>query len=117
MGMAGGQPLVLKLFLTEHEFVSKTLLFSIERLRDLGLGSTSWMPLVYGCDQFPLAAASLAMGGHVRVGIGDYAYRELGCPSNASLVERAVAMARAVGREPASPDEARQLMMIGQAWK
>ncbi|MBI3744188.1 MAG: 3-keto-5-aminohexanoate cleavage protein [Chloroflexi bacterium] len=117
MGMAGGQPLVLKLFLTEHEFASKTLLFSIERLRDLGLGSTSWMPLAYGCDQFPLAASSLAMGGHVRVGIGDYAYRELGCPTNASLVQRAVSMARAIGREPATPDEARRIMRIGQAWE
>jgi 3-keto-5-aminohexanoate cleavage enzyme len=58
---------------------------------------------------------AMAMGGHVRTGLEDniyYSYREL-ATSNAQLVERLVRLAREMGREVASPDEARE--MIGVA--
>ena len=67
-----------------------------------------------GCKSgnlFPLAMAAIASGGHVAIGIGDYPYPELGCPPNARLVEEIARMARLVGRELASPDEAR--LMLG----
>jgi uncharacterized protein (DUF849 family) len=67
------------------------------------------MPVVYGADGFPLAALSLAEGGNVRTGIGDHHYAEQGAPSNAALVERMVTLARAFGKEPATPDEARMM--------
>ncbi len=66
-----------------------------------------WMPVVQGADGFPLAELSLAEGGQVRTGLGDYAYGSEGSPSNAELVARLVALARSSGREPANPEEAR----------
>jgi len=110
-GWAGREPLVLKLFLVGAAVTPATLLFYRERMRELFAGiELLWTPLVYGVDQFPLAALSLALGGHVRVGIGDHPYRERGEPRSAELVEAIVAVARAFGREPATPDETRTLL-------
>ena len=55
-------------------------------------------------------AHGIAIGGHVRVGMEDCPYIEKGvyAKSNAELVERAVRIANEVGREIASPEEARQ---------
>ncbi len=104
-------PYVVKFFLAGANAAVRPLLFFEERLRaTLPSSECVWMPLVYGMDQLPLCAVSLALGGHVRVGIGDYPYRELGEPTNAELVERAVQLARGLGREPASPEDARSLM-------
>lgn len=63
-------------------------------------------------DQFALVAHAIALGGHVRVGMEDNPYIRDGVPakSNAELVERVVRLARAVGREVATPSEARQLL-------
>jgi len=55
-------------------------------------------------------ALALAMGGHPRLGIGDAALERGGPYSNAQLVERMVAQARAIGREVATPAEARAIM-------
>jgi uncharacterized protein (DUF849 family) len=110
-GWAGPEPLVLKLFLVGASATPSTLLFYRERMRELFAGvELLWTPLVYGTDQFPLAALSLALGGHVRVGIGDHHYRERGEPGNAELVEALVAIARAFGREPATPAQTRELL-------
>jgi uncharacterized protein (DUF849 family) len=59
--------------------------------------------------------AAIAAGGHVAIGIGDYPYPELGTPSNARLVEEVVKLARLVGREVATPDEARHMLGIRAA--
>jgi uncharacterized protein (DUF849 family) len=110
-GWAGREPLVLKLFLAGAAATPATLLFYRERMRELLAGvELLWTPLVYGADQFPLAALSLALGGHVRVGVGDYPYRERGEPHSAELVAAIVAVARAFGREPATPDQTRALL-------
>ncbi|MFQ5666682.1 MAG: 3-keto-5-aminohexanoate cleavage protein [Candidatus Binatia bacterium] len=108
---AGSPPLVVKLFLAGRSATPSTLLFYHQRLRELFAGvELIWMPLVYGTDQFPLCTLALAFGGHVRIGIGDHHYREHGEPTNAALVEQMVTVARAIGREPATPDEARAQM-------
>lgn len=73
-----------------------------------------WTPYVYGSNGLKLAALSLAQGGNVRVGIGDYPYPELDRPTNAELVERTVKMAHAVGREVATPDEARDILHLAR---
>jgi uncharacterized protein (DUF849 family) len=54
------------------------------------------------------------MGGNVRVGLEDNFYVSEGemAESNADLVEKAARMARDVGREPATPDEAREILSI-----
>jgi uncharacterized protein (DUF849 family) len=51
------------------------------------------------------------MGGNVRVGVEDnYYLNEDEKAGNAELVERAARMARDTDREPATPDEAAEIM-------
>jgi uncharacterized protein (DUF849 family) len=71
-----------------------------------------WSVIDYGGNLLRLAAAIIAAGGNISIGIGDYHYPELGQPTNAELVERVVAIARDVGREVATPDEAKAMLGI-----
>jgi len=52
------------------------------------------------------------LGGHVRVGMEDNIYLEKGmlAKSNADLVAKVVRIATELGREIATPDEARQIL-------
>lgn len=59
---------------------------------------------------FPVAMQAIAEGGHVSIGIGDYEYPELDMPTNAGLVAEIVRMAKLIGREVATPDEARAML-------
>jgi 3-keto-5-aminohexanoate cleavage enzyme len=61
---------------------------------------------------FPVAMQAIAEGGHVSIGIGDYDYPELGRPTNADLVREIVRMAGLVGREIATPAEARLMLAL-----
>jgi 3-keto-5-aminohexanoate cleavage enzyme len=62
--------------------------------------------------QWRLLALALSLGGHVRVGWEDNPYLPDGTPSrsNAELVEAIVTIARLMGREPATPAEARSII-------
>lgn len=62
-------------------------------------------------EGWKVIGAAIAAGGHVRVGMEDNPFIEPGqyARSNAELVEKAVRMARDIGREIASPDEAREI--------
>ena len=75
---------------------------------------TNWQTTPIQEDQWPLTAASLAMGGNVRVGLEDNFYLPNGemAEGNAELVEKAAEMVHNVGREPATPDEAREIMQL-----
>ncbi len=53
---------------------------------------------------------AIERGGHVSPGLGDYHYPELGYPTNAEIVRTIVGMARAAGRDVATPDEAREIL-------
>jgi len=55
---------------------------------------------------------AMAIGGHIRLGMEECPYYWDGEPakSNVQLVERVVRIARELGREIASPDEARQML-------
>lgn len=74
----------------------------------------TWTGCAIGKDEFKIAAASIAMGGHVRVGFEDNLYIEKGvlAKSNGELVDKAVQIARLLGREIATPDEAREILSI-----
>lgn len=65
-------------------------------------------------NHWKMIAHSIAMGGHVRVGMEDNPYLDENgttyAKSNAELVERTVRIAREIGREIASPDEARKII-------
>jgi 3-keto-5-aminohexanoate cleavage enzyme len=65
--------------------------------------------------QFEATTQSLLLGGNVRVGFEDNIYIEknkLLAKSNAELVTRVVGVAKAIGREIASPQEAREMLGI-----
>lgn len=65
-----------------------------------------------GRYEFPLAMAAIIDGGHVRVGFEDNVYLSKGvlAKSNGELVEKVVRMARELGREVATPAEARAIL-------
>lgn len=65
-----------------------------------------------GPAQTTLGVQSMLLGGCVRVGLEDNIYYRRGEPaqSNAQLVARMVRLARELGKEPATPDEARQYL-------
>ena len=74
-----------------------------------------WSVMSYGGNLFPIAAAAMERGGHVSIGLGDYHYREMELPTNARLVARLAQLARAMGREVATPAEAREMLGIRAA--
>lgn len=69
-----------------------------------------------GRNEFPVAAVSILMGGHVRVGFEDNVYISKGvlAKSNGELVEKTVRLAKELGREIASPEEAREILGISK---
>ena len=80
-------------------------------------GST-WSVAGIGKAEIPLSAAAIAMGGHVRVGLEDNLYMPDGShASNPLLVEKIVRIAREIGREIATPDEARSMLSLNPDYK
>ncbi len=75
-----------------------------------------WAAFGISRHEFPMVAQAAILGGNVRVGIEDNLYIERGklAPSNAALVERAVAIIRSLGYDVASTAEARQQLGIGR---
>jgi len=71
-----------------------------------------WGVAGVGRYELPLSAHAIARGGHVRVGLEDNLYYSKGrlAKSNAELVARVVRLAKELGREVATPDEARVLL-------
>lgn len=65
-----------------------------------------------GRFQFPMGVANMIQGGHMRVGLEDNLYLEKGvlAKSSAEQIEKAIRIARELGLENASPDEARQIL-------
>ncbi|HOO75094.1 MAG TPA: 3-keto-5-aminohexanoate cleavage protein, partial [Tepiditoga sp.] len=77
-------------------------------------GST-WTVAGIGRTELPLAVHAILMGGNVRVGFEDNIYYKKGelAVSNAQLVERIVRISEELGREVATPEEARKILGIG----
>ncbi|HHV47180.1 MAG TPA: 3-keto-5-aminohexanoate cleavage protein [Tissierellia bacterium] len=87
---------------------ARDLAFMVDSLPE---GST-WTVAGVGRHQFQMAALGIVMGGHVRVGFEDNVYISKGvlAKSNGELVEKVVRLAKELGREIATPDEARQIL-------
>jgi 3-keto-5-aminohexanoate cleavage enzyme len=68
-----------------------------------------------GRQEFPAVAQSCLMGGHMRVGLEDNLRTPKGELAKGSweLVEWAARIAECLGREPATPDQARDIMGLG----
>ena len=88
----------------------KYLLYLVESLPP----NCQWQVTGIGRYQSPLMAMSIVLGGNVRVGLEDNVYIAKGelAKSNAQLVEKAVYLVHALGRETATPDEARQILKL-----
>lgn len=71
-----------------------------------------WSVLAAGRHQMPFAAMAAAMGGHVRVGLEDSIYIDRGklAESNAEQVMRIREIVERLGREPATPADARAML-------
>ncbi|HEY2030338.1 MAG TPA: 3-keto-5-aminohexanoate cleavage protein [Myxococcales bacterium] len=67
-----------------------------------------------GRAQLPMAELSLKLGGHARCGLEDNIYLSKGVLAKGSyeLVAKVAELARAAGREPATPAEARRLLRL-----
>lgn len=74
---------------------------------------TLWSALGIGTAHLPIMYATLALGGHIRVGLEDNLYMSRGKKAtNPLMVERAVRVVREFGKEPATPAEAREILNI-----
>jgi len=71
-----------------------------------------WAGFAIGPANFPMVAQSALLGGNVRVGFEDNFYLSHGtrAKGNAQLVEKAVNILRTLDKEPASPQEAREML-------
>jgi uncharacterized protein (DUF849 family) len=94
-----------------------------DNLADIGPGQLSaqnqphhWGVIGIGRDQWMLVAAALTLGGSVRVGLEDNFYLPTGemAKSNGELIAQARRMTEELGRRPATVQEARALLAIGE---
>jgi uncharacterized protein (DUF849 family) len=74
-------------------------------------GQILWSVLSAGRMEFPMCTTAMFLGGNARVGMEDNLFLSKGvlCKSNAELVEM-VRIMREYDYEPASPDEAREIL-------
>nr|MDT0660300.1 3-keto-5-aminohexanoate cleavage protein [Micromonospora sp. DSM 115978] len=100
MGVPGGMPATVE-----------ALVACRQALRDLPAGTT-FSATGIGRGTLPVIMASLASGGHLRVGMEDTITYAKGRPveSNMQLVARAVGFAQLAQRPPATPARARDLL-------
>ncbi len=71
-----------------------------------------WTVVNFGGNLLSLAGAIIMQGGHISIGLGDYTYSELGQPTNADIIRRIAVMARELGREVATPQEAKHILAM-----
>ena len=87
--------------------------------REAPEGST-WEVIGISHEQWRMVCAALALGGNVRVGLEDNFYLDAQgtrmARSNGELVEKAVRMARDIGREPSTVAEAREILSLDDVW-
>jgi uncharacterized protein (DUF849 family) len=86
-----------------------------EAMRIFGSNNITWSVIGVGYPrQFQMAALSIAMGGHVRVGVEDNIFVRYMkyAKSNAELVEEVVKIAELFNRDVATPDDTRKMLNL-----
>ena len=85
---------------------------AVSYMRSLLPPDCVWFAFGISLHQFPIAAQTVLLGGHVRVGLEDNLYLEKGklTPSNAALVEKAANIIEILGDHVATPADARQML-------
>lgn len=81
-------------------------------LKNLIPEGSTWGALGIGKGHLPILYATLALGGHVRVGMEDNIFYSKGvlAKSNVEFVERTKRIVKEMGKEIATPDEARKIL-------
>ena len=76
--------------------------------------SSTFTVCAIGRHEFPMVIMSIVLGGHARVGFEDNVYLSKGvlAPSNKELVEKVVRISKELGRDIASPYEARKILSL-----
>ncbi|MCP3028629.1 3-keto-5-aminohexanoate cleavage protein [Halobacillus sp. A5] len=99
LGVAGGMPAT-----------PKNLMHMVDSIPE---GST-WSAIGASRHQLTINTMSILLGGHVRVGMEDSVYFRKGelARTNAQFVTRIAELAKTLGREVATPDEARQILKL-----
>ena len=92
---------------------SENLMFMVDYANKM-IGDFEFSVCVAGRAQFPICTQSLLIGGNVRVGLEDNLYLDKGrmAMSNAEQVAKIARIARELGIEPATPDEARKILLL-----
>jgi uncharacterized protein (DUF849 family) len=100
MGILGGIPAT-----------PENLVYLVDTARRL-IGDFQFSVCAAGNMQFPMCTQSLIMGGNARVGLEDNLYLERGvlAKSNADQIKKIIRIATELGVEPATPQEARQML-------
>ncbi|MBT8329592.1 MAG: 3-keto-5-aminohexanoate cleavage protein [Desulfofustis sp.] len=83
-------------------------------LKTLIPADSTWGALGIGRGHLPIMYTTLALGGHVRVGMEDNIYYSKGvlAKSNVDFVERTKRIAAEIDKEIATPDEAREILSL-----
>ncbi|MEH7484387.1 3-keto-5-aminohexanoate cleavage protein [Neobacillus drentensis] len=102
LGIHGGMPAT-----------PKNLLYLTENIPP----SSTWSAIGASKEQLAINTMSILLGGHVRVGMEDSVYYRRGelAKTNAQFVERIVDLSRTLGREIATPNEAREILGLVQS--
>jgi uncharacterized protein (DUF849 family) len=81
--------------------------------RQLPAGST-WSAFGIGVQHLPILYTSIALGGHIRVGMEDNVYYARGrlAKNNAEFVARAARLIKEANNEVATSDDARELLKL-----
>lgn len=110
-GEVPGDPMQFNFVLGVPGCTSATVDNLVWLVKSIPAGST-WTATGIGRNAFTLAAPTIVMGGHVRVGFEDNLYLSRGvlAKSNGELVDKVVQMAKLLGREIATPADARRIL-------
>ncbi len=92
---------------------AESLLY-MKNTADKLFGDYRWSVIGTGLHEFPLGALAAYLGGYVRVGLEDNIYKKRGilAKSNAELVTKMRRIIKELGREVATPKEARQMLRL-----
>jgi len=94
---------------------TKNLVFMKETMEEVAPGST-WSAFGVGAGAMEILYSTVAMGGHVRVGMEDNVYYTKGvlADSNMQFVARAKRIVEEFGNQAATPAEAREMLGLGK---
>ncbi|MGY0389460.1 3-keto-5-aminohexanoate cleavage protein [Nocardioides sp. WG-D5] len=109
------EPAVVLLVLGGPEFVAAqpASVATIEAQVDaLAAAPVEWLVSSHRGDVLEVADHVVARGGHLVVGTGDHPHVERGLPTTPELVKLAAGVGRRHGRQPATPEQARQLLGV-----